>query len=169
MSAGMQPRGYSLVRALSPGPVFATWLVTREADGAACVVKRPARGGDEARQQLEREAEILHALRVAAPSVPALAERGEDERGKFVVMRYVPWGALSVHATSGAARDARWRARACRALFLTLASIHEAADKRGPLRVVHRDITPSNVYVTDDAGSAILADFGLARWRGGGP
>src|SRR5205823_4768550 len=52
---------------------------------------------------------------------------------------------------------------------LTLASIHEAADKRGPLRVVHRDITPSNVYVTDDAGSAILADFGLARWRGGGP
>jgi len=168
MAGGVQPRGYSLVRPLSPGPVFATWLVTREADGMACVLKRPARGGQEARDQLSREAEILHALR-ATQSAPKLVERGKDDRGVFAVMRHVTWPQLGSPELATRLRDPSWLVAITRGLVVALTWMHEATDPRGALDVVHGDITPTNAYVADDASEALFADFGLARFRDGAP
>jgi serine/threonine-protein kinase len=41
--------------------------------------------------------------------------------------------------------------------------VHELADERGiPLRIVHRDVTPSNVFVTYQGGVKVV-DFGIAK------
>ena len=163
MAVRMQPRGYSLVRALSPGPLFATSLVRRDVDGALCVVKRAARAEEQAETQLAREAEILHVLRGARGAAPQLAERGTDASGPFVVMHQLPWETLAASAPS--LRDSAFRLHATRALFASLASIHEASDARGPLAIVHGDVAPTNAYVDSKAQAAAFADFGLARYR----
>jgi serine/threonine protein kinase len=166
MAVRMQPRGYSLVRALSPGPAFATWLVKRDVDGALCVVKRAARAEKEAETQLAREAEILHVLRGARGAAPQLAERGADAGGPFLVMHQLPWETLAASAPSCTSlRDSAFRLHATRALFASLASIHEASDARGPLAIVHGDVAPTNAYVDPKGQAAAFADFGLARYR----
>jgi serine/threonine-protein kinase len=48
---------------------------------------------------------------------------------------------------------------------VALAAVHGAADAEGPLCVVHRDVSPDNLFVTDD-GIVKLFDFNVACWRG---
>jgi len=50
-----------------------------------------------------------------------------------------------------------------RDVLRALASVHAAADERGqPMGMIHRDVTPSNIYVSKD-GRVKLGDFGIAR------
>ena len=159
---------YVPVRLLSPGPLFVTLLATRAIDGASCVVKHLGRrdAPAEAAAMLEREARILEAL--AGRGTPELLERGEG----IVVMRDAGMptladAALATRSTPAAGTlDA---AKSSRALFAALAALHDASDARGPLHVVHGDVTPTNAFLAPDASRALLADLGLASWRDGSP
>jgi len=122
----------------------------------------------EGRTLFEREA-ALHAA-VSHPNVVSVYESGVTEQGEpYLAMEYVE----GCDAFRLAHRAAQGRAGLPVGLgvFITrevldgLAAVHDARDAAGaPLGIVHRDVTPSNLYLSV-TGQVKLGDFGLARSR----
>jgi serine/threonine-protein kinase len=107
------------------------------------------------------EARILGALN--HPNIVQAFDFSTDDLEPFLVLEYVEGPSLA-HVL----RRERLVAPAIvayigRELCRALDHVHGAADTDGtPLRLVHRDVTPSNVIVTP-AGAVKLIDFGIAR------
>jgi eukaryotic-like serine/threonine-protein kinase len=101
------------------------------------------------------EGEARAAARLSHPDVVAVYDQGRDRDDAFLVMEYVPG------ATLRAVLRERGRLQPDEALAVmdhvltALGSAHAAG-------LVHRDVKPENVLVTDD-GRVKVADFGLAR------
>src|SRR5262249_45763833 len=91
----------------------------------------------------------------------------------YIAMEYLTGEALS-HVVDAVARkpsllaSERWLTHATRIaadVCEGLHAAHETCDERGrPLHIVHRDVTPQNVFVTYD-GAVKLVDFGVAFAR----
>lgn len=119
-------------------------------------------------QMLLDEARI--AARIAHPNVAQTLEIGEAEGLPFLVMEYLHGEPLSHVIRRAIKLDgapdmdlmARIVASACE-------GAHAAHDLRGPggepLHLVHRDLSPQNVFVTYD-GAVKVVDFGVAKARG---
>jgi serine/threonine-protein kinase len=105
--------------------------------------------------------------------VCSLIDLGKTDDSYFLVMEYVTGEPLSevVHVLGKKHREltgnparlpliaARIFARLCEGLH----AVHETCDERGrPLNIVHRDITPQNLFVLYD-GTVRLMDFGIAH------
>lgn len=116
---------------------------------------------------------FLEEARVTArlnhPNVVHTYEVGEHQGRYFIAMEYLEGQSLS----SIAARIGREKIPLplhLRFLSDTLAGLHyahELDDYDGqPLRIVHRDVSPQNVFVTY-AGQAKILDFGIAKAAGG--
>jgi len=143
-------------------------------DGTAVVVyeKRLSareRGEPEAAARLRGEAELLAAL--GGRVTPALVGAGEDERGPWLRTEKIPFPTLAQRLDAAARRgttalDAAWIERAVRVAYAALAQLHEAADHRGALQIVHADLSPANVAVDDAGARAVIIDLDLATWRG---
>ncbi len=118
-----------------------------------------------ARSQLRNEAIILGALSGrGAPRL--LAAEDADPAGAWLVMEHLPLPTLGSHAATLPPEErAAFIASVAEAAFRALAAVHEAADERGPLSVVHGDVSPENLLVAPDGAAAALVDFGLARSR----
>jgi serine/threonine-protein kinase len=117
------------------------------------------------------EAQLL--ARVKHPAVCSLMDLGKIQDSYFLVMEYVTGEPLSevVHALSKRQRDLSSRAgrlpllaaRIFARLSEGLHAVHETRDERGrPLNIVHRDVTPQNLFVLYD-GTVRLMDFGIAH------
>ena len=150
-------------------------LVERERDGVVGVCKRlaPRAAEDEGmRQLLVAEGRVLE--RLAGRGAPRLLASGEDGLGPWIVMTRIEAPPLAARAGSLGARGA---VVAAASLFRALAAVHAC-------EVVHSDVSPSNVLLSDRAlagdrlssglagplprheASATLVDFGLCRWDG---
>ncbi len=113
------------------------------------------------------------AARINHPSVCRILDFGRGDEGYFLAMEYLAGEPLSriVRAVSKRAELREWAryplllARIFSNLAEGLYAAHTLTNARGePLHVVHRDVTPQNLFVLYD-GSVRITDFGIVHAR----
>jgi serine/threonine protein kinase len=105
------------------------------------------------REQFRQEAQVLAELR--HPNLPRVTDHFEEDGNAYLVMDLVRGRRLDdVVAQEGKLSEEQVLAWA-RQLMGALAHCHEH-------RVIHRDVKPQNVIITED-NRAVLVDFGLAK------
>jgi len=101
--------------------------------------------------------------RLNHPNVVQTYEISEDEGKPLIVMEYLEGQSLARLRKAAKAIDAR---RAVRIVCDALAGLHYAHELRDfdgtPLDIVHRDLSPQNIFVTYE-GTVKILDFGVAR------
>jgi serine/threonine-protein kinase len=162
---------YRVIERIAVGGMAEVYrALTPQSHGAdrAVVIKRmlPALvGDDECRMMFEEEARL--GLLIDHPNVVEVIDRGEEDGAPFIVLEYV-FGVDLWQLT-------RWLTRKRRAMDLPLAlylttemlggldAVHAVRDAQGnPLLAVHRDVSPSNVFLSVH-GDVKLGDLGIAR------
>lgn len=136
------------------GAVFAAERDTGDFEHKVAIkIVRPGVLSDALIERFQRERQILADL--SHPNIARLFDGGELPDGApYMIMEYVDGEPISDFANSrGLDLDARL------ALFRDACAAVRYAHQN---LIIHRDITPSNVLVTD-AGQAKLIDFGIAK------
>lgn len=100
------------------------------------------------------EEEARSAARLTHPNVVLVLDSGEHERCPYLVMECLPGPSLYDEMVRGPLDPDRVRSIGLDVLA-GLGAAHE-------LGIVHRDVKPANILLTDD-GRAKLADFGIAK------
>lgn len=146
-----------LVRELGRGGMGVVWMAVRDGDESLprIALKLPAvralpRGAVE---RLQREGAILAALN--HPGIARLIETGVDAAGApYLAMEYVDGLPLSDYCNRGQL-DTHARLRLFTRVLEAVAFAHA-------MLVLHRDLKPGNVLVTQ-SGEVKLLDFGIAK------
>ena len=112
-------------------------------------------------------AEARLAARLNHPHVVQTLEVGSEGARHYIVMEYLDGRPLSQVVVRARGTGAAWPFHAHLAVIAAaldgLAYAHGAAGYDGrPLGLVHRDVSPQNVFVTCD-GQVKLLDFGIAK------
>jgi serine/threonine-protein kinase len=107
------------------------------------------------------------AMRLNHPNIVSIFEIGEADGQYFISMEFLDGQPLNVVRRRAEALKTTlplaFQARALCDVLSGLQHAHELADYDGsPLGIVHRDVSPHNVFVTYD-GHAKLVDFGIAK------
>jgi hypothetical protein len=148
---------YDVGRTLGSGGMGEVFLARDRVlgrDVALKVLRTQFAGDSEFAERFKREARSAASL--SHPNIVQVYDRGDTEDGSsYIAMEYVPGGTLKEKIVG----DGPLGAREAAALGAQVAEALEAAHERG---MVHRDIKPQNVLLTD-RGDAKVADFGIAR------
>ena len=147
---------YTPDREIGRGGMGAVWLARDEVLGRDVAVKRIGMAPGGSSPDLERaEREARLAARLNHPHVVAVFDLVTDGDERWLVMEYV----AGVTLAELVRRDGALLPDAAAPLLSQAADALAAAHSAG---VVHRDVKPSNILVTD-AGQVKLSDFGIAR------
>jgi serine/threonine-protein kinase len=96
------------------------------------------------------------AARLSHPNVVAVYDQGDDDGTLFLAMEYVPGHTLRDLIRSRAPIPPRQALALLDPVLSALAAAHQAG-------MIHRDVKPENVLLSDDGRVVKVADFGLAR------
>lgn len=148
---------YRLVQLLGEGGMGAVYRAERDAGDfkhtVAVKIIRPGALSEALIDRFNRERQTLADL--AHPHIARLFDGGQTEDGQpFIVMEYVPGRPIVDWV-----RDRRLPLANRLRLFLQACEGVRFAHQN---LVVHRDLTPANVLVTEE-GAAKLIDFGISR------
>jgi serine/threonine protein kinase len=151
-------RRYQLGRQVGTGGMGAVWLAVDEVLGREVAVKRVGMfPGGTSPDLLRAQREAKLAARLNHPHVVSVFDFITEGDEQWLVMEYVAGTNLSVLAERQGGLPAADAAAVVGQVAEALTAAHAAG-------IVHRDVKPSNILVTDD-GTAKLADFGIARAR----
>ena len=154
---GTRLANYKIERFLGQGGMARVYLATHLTLERPCAIKvlRPV---TIERDKNAAEAFLIEARAAAAlvhPHVVALHTIGKSDRRHYIEMEYVSGQSLGRLLQTSGALDPLEATRLMLQISSALAAAHEVG-------MVHRDVKPENVMVTDTR-DAKLADFGLAK------
>src|ERR671917_2800641 len=148
---------YRLVKPLGSGGMADVFLAhddILDRDVALKVMSTRYASDEEFVERFKREAQSAAALSHA--NIVSIFDRGEAEDGTYyIAMEYLPGGTLKDRIMRKGALPARPAA----AVALQIAEALRVAHDRG---VIHRDIKPHNILITE-SGDVKVTDFGIAR------
>ena len=127
------------------------------------VVKTSLAGDDQYREMFAQEAGL--AMRLAHPNVIHGYEVGEHEGSQFLAMEYLDGQSLLtvLRRIGRKALPLDVHVQILVEVLKALDYAHQLKNYDGsPLDLVHRDVTPGNVFVTYE-GNVKLVDFGIAK------
>lgn len=155
-SASFAGGRYTVERVLGSGGQKFVYLVVDTALGRRCALSLVSREGltQEDAARLRREAQAMASLG-AHPNVVTVFDIGTDEGRPYIVCEYVAGGDLraEIERAGGALPNER-ALQVIRGILSALDFVHAHA-------LVHRDVKPANVWLTE-TGAIKLGDFGLA-------
>jgi eukaryotic-like serine/threonine-protein kinase len=148
---------YRLVKPLGSGGMADVYLAhdnILDRDVALKVMSTRYASDEEFVERFKREAQSAAAL--SHPNIVSIFDRGISMDGTYyIAMEYLPGGTLKDRIMSKGAFPVRTAA----AVALQIAEALCAAHERG---VIHRDIKPHNILITE-SGDVKVTDFGIAR------
>jgi serine/threonine protein kinase len=152
---------YELVREIASGAMGAVHEALDRTTGARVAVKvlRPELAAEaNLRRRFRRESSILRSI--DHPGIVRILDAGEDDDDRaFTVMELLEGETLA----SRLARSGAMTPREAGPILLGLAGALSALHARG---VVHGDLKPENVFLTEHAPFVKLVDFGLSKVEG---
>jgi serine/threonine protein kinase len=145
---------YELERRIARGGMGEVWAArdTRLARPVAIKFLRGDVAQPAARKRFQAEARAAGGL--THPNVVSVYDSGTHDDAPYLVMELLPGRTLSDEIRDGPLRDER-----VRDVALEILGALETAHRAG---VVHRDVKPGNVLLTQE-GRAKVADFGIAK------
>src|SRR5690606_2327543 len=141
-------------------------LATGQNDFSRLVVVKAVREGnaaiDELRKMFLSEARL--SARLNHPNVVQVSEVVESGETVMLIMEYLDGMSLAeTYLAAPTGFSLAMRLRVLCEVLLGLHYAHELTDYEGqPLGIVHRDVSPQNVFLTFD-GRVKLLDFGIAK------
>ncbi len=149
--------GYSIIRTLGSGNMGVVLLVEKDKKYYAMKILRRETPGpipEMKTQRFIREAEILS--KIDHPNVVKIFEYGisDNDNVPYFVMDFIPGRPLNYYMMNNSFTTDE-KVSIIRQISSALDIVHEFG-------ILHRDVKPGNVLITDDK-TAILTDFGIAR------
>lgn len=143
-------------RLIGSGAVAAVYLCTDDR-GRTAAVKWLNHGNGPLVGRFRREIESLR--RLDHPGVTRFIDSGEADGRPFLAMEHVAGTDLRLYASKLHKRPSAERYARCRSIGRSLA---DALAHIHGIGLVHRDVKPSNVLISDE-GRVVLGDFGVVK------
>jgi serine/threonine protein kinase len=154
---GTEVAGYRLERVLGHGGMSVVYLAEHVRLGRKVALKllAPALSEDESyRERFVRESR--RAAELEHPNIIPIYDAGEDDGQLYIAMRYIEGSDLKGIIK----RDAPMPLGRVLFILEQIAGALEAAHERD---LVHRDVKPSNILVSEPSDRVYLTDFGVVK------
>ena len=148
---------YRLVETLGSGGMADVYLAHDDVLDRTLALKVLSNRYAEDEEFIERfRREAQNAASLSHPNIVSIFDRGETEDGTYyIAMEYLPGGTLKDRLVKRGPLPARTAAAVALQIAEALKAAHDSD-------VVHRDIKPHNILITE-SGDIKVTDFGIAR------